>query len=384
MTLRGWVAASALLLGSAAAAAGPSPLGSPALAGYQPVGTDEQGLWAQMEEAERELKASKLLVRDQALDAYLRNVLCGLISEDKCRAIRIYVVRNPDFNASMAPNGMMLVNSGLLLRTRDEAELAAILGHEFSHFERRHSLQLLKKARSATGWAAFLGAAGAFPAAFMMVGGFFSFSQEQEREADLDGLKSLKARGYRTRSAAEVWANLRAEMDATAAARKVRSRKDKRGMFETHPATAERLAYLQSSAAADPDGDRGEARYRAAIAPLWPMLIDDQVKLNDFGGSEYLLAGLASGGGWTGPLLFARGELYRSRGAEGDFAKAAAFYREAIAQPDAPHAAWRGLGLALARTGDVPAAKAAIENYLKRKPDASDKAMLAMITGGAQ
>ena len=373
----------ALLASGPLAAAGPVPTGSPALAGYQPVGVDEQGLWSQVAEAERELKASKLLVRDEALLAYLRRVLCRVVPEDRCQAPRLYVIRDPDFNATTMPNGMIVVNTGLLLRVRNEAELAAILGHEFAHFERRHSLALLRKARSASGWAAFLGMAGAGPLSWAMIGSFFSFSQEQEREADLDGLKAMRDAGYRSRSAADIWLHLRAEQDATAAARKVRSRKDKRGIFETHPATAERLAYLQASAAADPEGEAGEASYRAAIAPAWPMLIDDQVKLNDFGGSEFLLAGLSSGG-WTAPLLFARGELYRFRGQPGDFEKAAGFYRDALARPDAPEMAWRGLGLALARIGDGAGSKAAIDEYLKRNPQASDKGMLVMISGGSQ
>jgi len=377
------LAAVTLTAAGTASAAGPVPIGSPAATNYQPVGADEQGLWAEFAEAERELKVSKLLVRDEALLTYLRKVLCQVTSADACQAVRIYVMRDPMFNASMTPNGIMLVNTGLLLRIRSEAELAAVLGHEFAHFERRHGLAVLKKARSASGWAAFLGAVGAGPIGLLVVGSFFSFSQDQEREADMDGLKSLRAAGYRSRSAGDVWANLRAEMDATAAARKVRSRKDRRGMFETHPATAERLAYLQANAVKDPEGEAGDAAYRAAIAPLWPMLIDDQVKLNDFGGSEYLLAGLASGAGWTGPLLFARGELYRARGHADDFEKAAGFYREAVARADAPVVAWRGLGLALARTGDMPGSKAAIDEYLKRNPQASDKAMLAMISRGS-
>ena len=377
------VAAMAAVLASSAAAADPIPTGSPAGAGYRPLGADEQGLWTAFEEAERELKASKLILRDEALSAYLRQVLCRMASDGRCDAIRIYVVRDPRFNASMTANGMMLINSGLLLRIRNEAELAAIMGHEVAHFERRHSLALLKKARSATGFAAFVGAAGGLPLQLALIGSVFSFSQDQERDADMDGLKAMRGAGYCTRSAGEVWSNLRAEMDATAAARNVRSRKDKRGMFETHPATAERLAYLTASAAADPDGMLGTAEYRAAISPLWPMLIDDQMKLNDFGGSEYLLAGLASGG-WSGPLLYARGELHRYRGQDEDFVKAATLYREATNKPDAPDAAWRGLGLALARTGDAAGSRAAIDEYLKRNPQASDKAMLAMIGGGSQ
>jgi beta-barrel assembly-enhancing protease len=376
-------AAVAVTFTGTAPAAEKVPTGSPAVAGYLPLGPDERGLWTQMEEAERELKASKLIIRDEQLLAYLREVLCRVRPGDICRAVRIYVVRDPLFNASMAPNGMMLINSGLLLRIRNEAELATILGHEFAHFEGRHTLALLKKARSATGWAAFLGAAGGLPLQLALIGSVFSFSQDQEREADINGLQGVRAAGYRTRAAGEVWGNLRAEMDATAAARKVRSRKDKRGMFDTHPATAERLAYLTTSAAKDPEGNSADAEYRAAISRLWPMLIDDQVKLNDFGGSEFLLAGLASGG-WTGPLLYARGELHRYRGQADDFDKAAALYREALAKPDAPQAAWRGLGLALARNGDSAGARTAIDEYLKRNPQASDKAMLAMISKGSQ
>lgn len=377
------LAAGAVASASASGAADPVPVGSPAVAGYQPVGVDEQGLWSEMAEAERSLKASKLLIRDDDLSAYLRKVLCRIASADACQAVRIFVVRDPQFNAGITPNGMLLINSGLLLRIRSEAELAAILGHELAHFERRHSLARLKAARSATGWAAFLGAAGAGPLGLAFIGNFFSFSQEQERESDLDGLSGIRIAGYRSRSAGDIWVNLRAEMDATAAARNVRSRKDKRGMFDTHPASAERLDYLRASTANDPEGEAGEAAYRAAISPLWPTLIDDQVKLNDFGGSEYLLAGLAAGG-WTGPLLYARAELYRYRGQARDFEKAAGFYREALAQPDAPDGAWRGLGLALARTGDSAAAKLAIDEYLKRNPQASDRAMLAMISGGTQ
>jgi beta-barrel assembly-enhancing protease len=371
----------AMVTSTLTAAAPPDLQGSPAAAGYLPVGVDEQGLWAEMGEAERELKASKLLVRDAALLGYLREVLCKVTTE--CASVRIYVMRDPAFNASMAPNGLMIINTGLLLRIRSESELAAILGHEFVHFEHRHSLALLKKARSASGWAAFLGAAGGNIVALAIVGSFFTFSQDQEREADLGGLERLRKAGYRTASAAAIWSNLRAEMDATAVARKVRSRKDRRDIFETHPATAERLAYLRTNAAKDIEGEDGVRAYQKAIAAHWPTLIDDQVKLNDFGAGEYLLGGLAAEG-WTGTLLFARGELYRARGAAGDFGKAAVFYREALARDDAPAAAWRGLGLALPRDGDTAGARVAIDEYLKRKPDASDKAMLAMISGGIQ
>ncbi|MBV5324134.1 MAG: hypothetical protein J0626_02060, partial [Rhodospirillaceae bacterium] len=99
----------------------------------------------------------------------------------------------------------------------------------------------------------------------------------------------------------------------------------------------------------------GEAKtnrdaYRAALGGWWASFVDDQVKLNDFGGTELLLAELARDG-WTPELRFARGELYRARGTPADLVKAAEFYREAVADPAAPVEAWRGLGLALLRAG---------------------------------
>ena len=49
-----------------------------------------------------------------------------------------------------------------------------------------------------------------------------------------------------------------------------------------------------------------------AIAPIRPMLLDDQVKLNDPGASQYLINTLAQDG-WNGLLRFYEGEIWRLR-----------------------------------------------------------------------
>jgi predicted Zn-dependent protease len=66
-------------------------------------------------------------VRDPALNAYVRSVLCK-VTDDYCRDVRVYIVDVPYFNASMAPNGAMMVWTGTLLRVRNEAQLALVLG----------------------------------------------------------------------------------------------------------------------------------------------------------------------------------------------------------------------------------------------------------------
>jgi TPR repeat protein len=111
------------------------------------------------------------------------------------------------------------------------------------------------------------------------------------------------------------------------------------------------------------------------------MMLADQVKLNDFGGTEYLLAQLAQQSGWTGETLFAKGELYRTRGNPRDLVSAAQFYGEAIKLGYAAPEARRNLGLALLRSGQASEARTALSDYLRMKPDASDsKAISALLS----
>jgi predicted Zn-dependent protease len=378
-------ALSAMLAGVVMLAAAP-PSPPQAEAGYSPQDLDERGLWMQMEEYERELKHSNFVMRDPALNAYVRGVFCKTVGEAECAPIRIYVMRTPYFNASMAPNGMMQVYSGLFLRTRNEAQLAAILGHEYTHFRNRHSIRLFrdikKKAATAT-WLGVFGAIGSV-AGLSVLGSYFEFSREMEAEADAGSMPLLEKAGYDPVQASLVWSQLRDEMDATAAARNKKSRKDKdRGMFATHPPTAERMATLKAlaeTATLPGPPDNREAAYRAALSPFWADLVEDQVQLNDFGGTEFLLASLAQSG-WTAELLFARGELYRFRGRPEDLVQAAGFYRQATAKPGAPVEAQRGLGLALLRAGQTSDGQAALKSYLAQRPDAPDKTMLTMLAG---
>lgn len=359
----------------------------PSTAAYQPQGPDERGLWMEMEEAERELRQSNFVIRDPALNAYVKDVLCRTVGADRCAAARIYIIRTPVMNASMAPNGMMQVYTGLLLRMRDEAQLASVLGHEYAHFERRHSLKGFRDARSKTDWLAWLSIVApttTLLAQSAIIGTFFANTREMEREADREGLRYIAAAGYATASAPKVWSQLRAEQDATAAARKRKSKKDRTGgFFATHPNAAERIAYLSSEAANLPQsGDRmGESEYRTALGAWWAPLIDDQIKLNDFGATDFLLSSLAESGGWIPELLYARAELFRQRGGSGDMAMAATLFTQAIAAGSALPEARRGLGLALLRTGATEPGRLALRDYLRMKPDAGDRAMIAMLAG---
>ncbi|MEN2748607.1 M48 family metalloprotease [Sphingomonas sp. T9W2] len=331
------------------------------------------------------------MIRDEALNGYVRGVLCATVGKDRCAATRIYVLRVPVFNASMSPNGTMRVYSGLLLRVRNEAELGAILGHEFGHFERRHSLERFKAQRTGTdllSWAAVLASmapgyqtrAGYNDMRWSVYGQLYRYKRDQEREADLLGLGYLNAGMLRPQAAASVWRNVMAEAEASSRARGLsKPRYDLFAFSASHPPDVERAATM--AALADPQGDGrddGADRYAKALAPWLPTFLDDQIKLNDFGASDYLIAMLAEPG-WTPRLWLARGDLYRTRGNPRDLVNAAEFYANAIAADAALADAYRGLGLSLLKTGRPSEGRTALRRYLHLKPDAPDAGMIAML-----
>jgi predicted Zn-dependent protease len=378
-----------------AATTAPAPLPPPYTAAYQPQGVDEIGLWKEMDEDERVLANSPILIRDEALNAYVRGVLCATVGAARCKAARIYILRTPLFNASMAPNGTMRVFSGLLLRVRSEAELGAVLGHEFGHFEQRHSLAAFKARRSGTdilSWGAVLAgmlpyAQGAYGFQNMQVsvyGRLARFNRDQERDADLHGIGYLNGSALRPQSAAIVWRNVMTEAERSAAARgQARPRFDRVPYLASHPCDAERAETM--AALAIPDGaarDDGAARYAAALAPWLPQFLDDQIKLNNFGASDYLI-GMLGEHGATASLWVARGDLYRARGYPRDLVSAAEFYANAIALDATLPGAQRGLGLSLLKTGRRADGVEALRRYLQLEPTAPDAAMIGTLIATA-
>lgn len=340
----------------------------------QAMPADEAGLRMQMDEAERQLRASPFIVADPALNAYVGGLVCRLAGPD-CPAIRVHIVRTPYLNASMAPNGAMIVWSGLFLRTANEAELAAVLGHEIAHYRARHSLRAFRDhRRKADGWA-LLGlpiglVAGNLGYSAVQVGlaaSLSAYSREMEREADAASIALLRASGYDPPAAAAIWTGVRAERLAAATARG-RKPRGEGGLFASHPPSAEREMTLTALAASDRGRD-GAAAFAAAMTPHWRWLIEDQLRLNDPGGTAWLLDRIEARGGPADWIAYARGELAR---ATGRLEEAVTAYRRATPLPEGE----RGLALALSRMGDRAGAKAAVDRYLTARPDAPDAEIL--------
>lgn len=356
---------------------------------YEPIGVDERGLWMEVDEGERRLRDSPGVIRDEVLTAYIRGILCKTVGFDRCNATRIYIVRDSTFNASMAPNGLMIVHTGLLARIHSEAELATVLAHEFAHFELRHTLQQFRKLRRGTDVLAWLGLSGAAlnqdvsAMQNSIVAGIISFGRNHEKEADLLAAAYVRSSPYPLR-ASVVWQRLLNEDNARRDERKLRKvNRYQPSVTDTHPTDLQRISYfsaLEAEVGAQ-SGDDAMENYRDQTARLMPELFDSLVKGNDFAGTDYIVRTRGDAMGWDGLMLFTRGELYRLRGNPRDIETARTFFQKATTLPGAPPEAWRGLGLSALRLGETTEGKLALRGYLERLPTARDASSINLLLG---
>ena len=77
------------------------------------------------------------------LEDYLNKVLEKIIPEGLKgnEYIKIYLVKNGDFNAYMTPSGMIFLNIGIFADVENEATLASIIAHELAHYYLNHSIE---------------------------------------------------------------------------------------------------------------------------------------------------------------------------------------------------------------------------------------------------
>jgi predicted Zn-dependent protease len=387
LLIGGGVAAASLSTGIAQARVRPADMQPLIGPGFRPTDRDEIGLWQQMARVEEEIAGSNLLIKDPALNRYLQDLI-GSVGGPAARDMRIYVARIPDFNAVMFPSGFSVVFSGLLLRMRNEAQLAGVIAHESGHFLRRHMIRSWRDTRRKSDLFAIGsmvagvagGAAGVNTGDITQLAqlgtilSLFRYSRTMEAEADAMGARLLAEQNYPAAEMANTWQQLIGEADASARHR--RKRRDRGGdLFATHPSPEARMSDLRLSAAeVTVPGRRYDdrrARYMQAIAPIRKMLLDDQVKLNDPGASQYLIETLARDG-WNGLLRFYEAEIWRLRNRQGDDLRAAQGYATAVAYPDAPPEAWRWHGLSLMKAGRQAEGRIALSRYLSLQPTAAD------------
>ena len=143
---------------------------------------------------DRFLQSGNVLFGDE-LTIYVNKVAGNLLDKNNKtelkEKLRFYVVKSGQVNAFATQQGMIFVTVGLLSQIENEAQLAFVLAHEISHYEKQHNINAYletQKQRRAHERSREL-----FE---NLVKSLSSFSKEQELEADRDGFVMFEKAGY--------------------------------------------------------------------------------------------------------------------------------------------------------------------------------------------
>jgi predicted Zn-dependent protease len=129
---------------------------------------------------------------------------------------RVTLLRKNEANAYCLPGGKIVVYTGILPVTGNDAALATVLGHEVAHATAEHSAERIEREHLTRVAAAIIAGGVAFtPAQYLRVtallgaAGSLPFSRSQESEADHIGLVYMARAGYDPHQAVAFWQRMR-------------------------------------------------------------------------------------------------------------------------------------------------------------------------------
>jgi len=172
--------------------------------------------------------------------------------------VKITVLRSREVNAYAIPGGHIVVYTGLLNQMQHYEELVALLGHEVSHINQRHTTRTILKSLSTR----------LFLILFMdvsQVGGILllnadrlrslSYSRSLEQEADEEGLKIMQRNNVDVNGMLDMFNRLKTA-DTT----------DVPSFLNTHPLTDKRIRYTKAHIA---DMKQTNAVQNPVLQELW-------------------------------------------------------------------------------------------------------------------
>ena len=154
-----------------------------------------------------------IILDDPQLTSYMNAVGQRLGAYNATRPVsglNFFIVRDPTINAFALPGGHIGMNTGLIMASRNESEMAGVVGHEIAHVTQRH---IARQLQGNEGWnlataalviaAIIAGAADPDVIQAALGIGLGSLQQRQishirahELEADRLGIRTLAAAGY--------------------------------------------------------------------------------------------------------------------------------------------------------------------------------------------
>lgn len=190
-------------------------------------------------------------IQDESVNRYVADIgqRMGLLTHRPQMPYSYRVLNANYVNAYTFPGGAMGVTRGILADLDDEAQLAALLGHELGHVNARHAAQRqgqnlvaqaalagLNVAAQNSDWGGLMSMGGQIGASALLAG----YSREHEREADALGQEYLVKAGYPATGMVRLHQLLVSEEKAAPSLLQT--------MFSTHPMSRERMDAAQAAA----------------------------------------------------------------------------------------------------------------------------------------
>jgi predicted Zn-dependent protease len=202
-------------------------------------------------EAAMEVEKTAKMINDPIVTEYVNRVGQNLVRNSDAKVpFTIKVIDSDEINAFALPGGFFYVNSGLILRADEEAELAAVMGHEIAHVAARHATKTATKGQilewasiplillGPGGWAGY-GLYEGLNLAIPM--SYLKFTRDAEREADFLGLQYMYKSGYDPNAFVSFFEKVEAE--------ERRRPGSIPKIFSTHPPTPDRVQKTQEEIA---------------------------------------------------------------------------------------------------------------------------------------
>ncbi len=181
--------------------------------------------------------------RDRELEEYVQGVGMRLarVSHRPNLNYRYRVLNSSVPNAFALPGGYIVINRGLLVGLENEAEMAAVLGHETAHVTAKHSLAGYQRAMASNVLVAGVVLATGGTTGVQEISGITAsliengYSRDQEREADWLGIDYMVKAGYSPEGAVQLQEYFYRQLEGG------KNPMWAEGLFRTHPFSKERL-----------------------------------------------------------------------------------------------------------------------------------------------
>jgi predicted Zn-dependent protease len=332
----------------------------------------ERRLWIKANEEIRRVDRSGAIYDDKELEDYVNAVARKVAGPVAAPPISVRVIKNPYLNAVAYPTGRIYIHTGILAAMDNEAQLATILGHEFTHVVNRHAAQeftkMKKRSESKVGLASWLGSLGETLGQSSIMASVNGYSREMEMEADREGLQRAVRAGYDPREAPKLFELFEQEIETEGAAVPF--------AYSDHPKTEDRIKTFKALLAADYRGRQGATNAEAFRRRTAGLLLDNAVldlKRGNFALAELAVKKYLEEKPNDSRAYFLLGEVAREIGGTEGEKKALAHYQKAASlRQDYPEP-YRAMGMIAYKQKNKQEARKNLERYLALRPDAEDR-----------